>query len=156
MEWGTFTKSADNKDEGGEKKDSKKSFIHKSLKEGKSVQEIMDQKQSNIDHVSRYAKGRACTEAEVLYIHGETGAGKTTTSSNMNPSLQRAGNINGWDGYKGEEIAILNEFQSCFPCGAFLRLTDPYPPHFEIKGDFTHNKVVIYHHFKHQRTNTQK
>ncbi len=44
----------------------------------------------------------------------------------------------------GQEVAILNEFQSCFQLSTFLQLTDPEPPLLEIKGGFTQNRVKLY------------
>jgi hypothetical protein len=45
-----------------------------------------------------------------------------------------------FDGYTGQDVLVLEEFQSCFTLTKFLSMCDPYPPQLEIKGGTMPNR----------------
>ena len=76
---------------------------------------------------------------EVLYIYSATGVGKTTTTKlfleqhkllyYFKPSATKW-----WPGYDCQQVVVLEEFTSCFPCTQFLQLCDSVQYTVEIKG----------------------
>lgn len=66
---------------------------------------------------------------------GPTGVGKSRLADSLYPSAYRKNSGKWWDGYQGEPVAILDDFDSSsFPVGDFLRLVDRYPYRAEVKG----------------------
>jgi hypothetical protein len=45
-----------------------------------------------------------------------------------------------FDGYTGQQVLVLEEFQSCFTLTTFLSLCDPYPPQLQVKGGTMPNR----------------
>jgi len=78
----------------------------------------------------------------VLWYHGSTGSGKTHAVfeeiGDQSFYMKPPGNA-WWDGYKGEEIVILDDFRgNWFPFAYLLRLLDKYPMQVEVKGSYVH------------------
>lgn len=76
---------------------------------------------------------------KVLYIHGATGHGKTTTTKKVLNELGisaywKPSAIKWWNGYDHQDCVILEEFTSCFNCTTFLQLCDETPMCVEFKG----------------------
>lgn len=85
IEWGEFRPSSRDKKESTIKsgREDKKRKIYTILQEGQSVKQVIQQYPEEcifIDHILKYGKGRQMEEANVLYIYGPSGGGKTTTS----------------------------------------------------------------------------
>lgn len=124
--------------------------IHKALKKGETLAKVLNSNPEEvrfITDISKFCKGRK-VESSVLYIHGPTGTGKTFSLlkvlNHIKSSYFTKSSGSKWfDGYQGEEIIILNEFISCIPITTFLQLTDPEPPHLEVKGSHTPNKSLV-------------
>ncbi|CAI8055949.1 Replication-associated protein [Geodia barretti] len=117
------------------------------IKRGKSLQEIIDDNPEELSYIhqaARYAPARTLP-AKVLYLHGKTGCGKTTSTLNvlLKHDLQFFKKMPGthwFDGYTGQPVMVLEEFQSCFTLTKFLSMCDPYPPQLEVKGGTMPNR----------------
>lgn len=124
--------------------------IHKALIKGETLAKVLNSNPEEvrfITDISKFCKGRK-VESSVLYIHGPTGTGKTFSLlkvlNHIKSSYFTKSSGSKWfDGYQGEEIIILNEFISYIPITTFLQLTDPEPPHLEVKGSHTPNKSLV-------------
>lgn len=150
-ESGVFTGSSnDSRSDKGTKGIKKK--IYQELKAGTDFKSMLDTYPEHVRYMSElqsFMPGRKNKEARIIYIWGDTSMGKTT---NVIRALEYKGipfYVKGsgnkwWDGYVGQPVAILNEFQSCFSLSSFLQLTDPYPPMLEVKGGHTPNHILLY------------
>ena len=110
-------------------------LIFESLRRGDPLPQIADDHPEELSYLhtaARYGKPRA-HRAKVLYLHGATGCGKTTSTTNVLLELDMSWHkklpASHWfDGYIGQKVLVLEEFQSCFPLVSFLSLCDSYPP----------------------------
>ena len=115
--------------------------VYASLRRGDPIAQIADDHPEEISYlhtIARYGKPRVC-RAKVLYLHGTTGCGKTTSTTNVLIELgvswhKKMPACHWFDGYIGQQVLVLEEFQSCFPLVSFLSLCDSYPPPLQIKG----------------------
>ena len=87
--------------------------------------------------------------AKVLYLYGKTGCGKTTSTHKVLEELdlswfKKMPKSHWFDGYLGQQVLFLEEFQSCFNCTTFLSMCDTYPPTLEIKGGAIANQSTHY------------
>ena len=76
---------------------------------------------------SMYMEGITCD-----WCYGETGTGKSHRAfANYHPDTHyNVPDDNGWwDGHKGQETVILNEFDGQIPCNEPLKLIDKLPYH---------------------------
>lgn len=87
---------------------------------------------------------------EGLWIYGETGTGKSHEAfQNYNPKTHYIlSNDNGWwEGYKGQETVIINDFRGHIPYNELLQLVDKYPMTVKRRGreplPFISKKVII-------------
>lgn len=135
--------------------------ITKLIKEGKSDQEILEERG---DSALRMYKGigwartkMACSqkrnwEMDVRIYHGEPGTGKTR-------SIYKEFDINSiyekppgkwWDNYTGQPVVLIDDFdpKNCFDItfDFYLKLLDRYPLQVEFKGGFTNfcSKIIIF------------
>jgi len=87
-------------------------------------------------------------EKEIHVYYGPTGTGKTRKAFAENPDAYFWGpELGKWfQGYKSEEVTILDEFRGQLPFGFLLRLMDRYPMQVESKGSSTHfvsSKIIV-------------
>jgi len=80
-------------------------------------------------------------EKEVIWIHGETGTGKTKyvyDNYDINDIWESASNLDWFDGYFGQKVVLIDDFRGDM-CKFrwLLRLLDRYPLRVPIKGGFT-------------------
>lgn len=87
---------------------------------------------------------------EVTWIYGETGTGKSHIAfQNFDPTTHFVWtNDNGWwDGYKQQEVVILNDFRGEIPYNNLLKLCDKWPEKVRRRNRepiyFTSNKIII-------------
>lgn len=86
-------------------------------------------------------KGKPRTPPEVVWLHGETGTGKTRNAvkfaETYGPYWMSNGSLKWFDGYQGESIVILDDIRadSC-SFDFLLRLLDRYQFRVEYKGGF--------------------
>lgn len=78
-------------------------------------------------------------ETVVVVIWGDTGTGKTRYCQDqiMDRSMWSNGDYKWFDGYKGQEVVIWDDFRGEYPIQLFLKLTDRYPMQVPVKGGFT-------------------
>lgn len=72
----------------------------------------------------------------VIYIYGETGCGKTSSiyKKHGKENVYMKSGSKWWDGYDGQEVILIDDFDGCWPFRDLLRLLDNYPYTGEIKG----------------------
>jgi hypothetical protein len=117
------------------------------IRRGVPIQDVIDavpEELSFIHQAARYAPART-EPARVLYLHGRTGCGKTTSTIKVLLDLQlswfkKMPGTHWFDGYTGQDVLVLEEFQSCFTLTTFLSLCDPYPPQLQVKGGTMPNR----------------
>lgn len=134
---------------------------HDMLKNGCKMIDLMD------EHFGDYIRyHRGFDKAKFLYdgklrqkrredlyvelICGETGMQKTTSILNKygdeNVFIYDFGKVEWWDGYEGEKIIILDDYDNQFPLTRLLRITDKIKVKLPTKGGFTYanfNKIYI-------------
>ena len=141
---GVFTPSA-NDARGSSTANKREAYL--SIRRGLPLQEIIDdhpEELSFIHSAARYAP--PCEEAaKVLYLFGKTGSGKTTSTLKVLQELElsffkKMPGTHWFDGYTGQQVLVLEEFQSCFTLTKFLSMCDPHPPQLEIKGGTMPNR----------------
>lgn len=72
---------------------------------------------------------------EVIWLYGETGSGKTRWAYDNYPLLYRKSTYKWWDGYKGQETVLIDEFRAGWcTFAALLELIDRYGYRGEVKG----------------------
>lgn len=104
---------------------------------------------TNADMVHMY--GRTLTLAETIHLrskfrtemttavwyHGKTGVGKSHRAfENFDPSTHYVKDLSThwWDGYKGQETVIFNEYRSDFKFSYLLQLIDKWPLNVPIRN----------------------
>lgn len=87
---------------------------------------------------------------EGIWLHGATGTGKSHEAfKNFDPETHYVlPNDNGWwDGYKGQEIVIINDFRGEITYNQLLQLVDKYPMSVKRRNrepmPFVSKKVII-------------
>jgi hypothetical protein len=76
----------------------------------------------------------------VFWLYGGTGTGKTrfATELNSNSTWMSSDNLKWFDGYNGQECAVIDDFRAASCSYNFLlRLLDRYPLRVQTKGGFT-------------------
>lgn len=86
-------------------------------------------------------------KVEVLIYAGETGTGKTRKAMEEEDVFKTTGdNLQWFDGYDGENVLIIDEYDNNIPITKLLNLLDGYQLRLPIKGSFTYanwTKVII-------------
>jgi len=87
---------------------------------------------------------------EGVWIHGTTGVGKSHECyKGFSPKTHYVKNLNEdwWDGYKGQEVVIFNEFRGQVKFGELLDLMDKWPKSVKWRGrepiPFLAKKIII-------------
>lgn len=98
-------------------------------------------------------------ETVVVVLWGDTGTGKTRYCQDqvMDRSMWSNGDYKWFDGYKGQDIVIWDDYRGEYPIQLFLKLTDRYPMQVPIKGGFTNwcPKRSILHLIVHLKPGTK-
>lgn len=80
-------------------------------------------------------------EREVYILWGPTGTGKSHRAWTKYPDAYPLDTFKWWDGYRGHETVICDEFQSIqIPITSFLRICDKWKCRLPIKGGYTNKK----------------
>lgn len=91
-------------------------------------------------------KAKAFRKVEVEVLHGTTGTGKTRLGYAEAGYKIDGEELNWWDGYEGEEVILIDEYDSQVPITKLLNILDGYQLRLPIKGGFTYarwKKVII-------------
>ena len=111
------------------------------LKDTKDIATFIDDNIHDIawaEKALRYIPGRDHS-IKILYIHGPTGIGKTTTtyrtliSHNISVYVKPA-SIAFFEGYQGQQAIIMDEYMSDLTLSTLLQLTNEGAPNIPIKG----------------------
>lgn len=79
-------------------------------------------------------------KTKVFILWGNTGTGKTRFVHDQvgtNQELYSPGDYEWFDGYRGQEIVLFDDFRGEYPVQFLLKLLDRYPMQVKIKGSFT-------------------
>ncbi len=91
-------------------------------------------------------------KVEVTHIYGATGTGKTKSALLYGDAYKIQGSqLKWWDGYDGEDILVIDEYDNQVPITELLSILDGYQLRLEIKGSFTYanwTKVIITSNYK--------
>ena len=114
--------------------------IYEMIKSGASNFEVLEQYPNAMNRLDRLEQTRQTILAEryknewreidVAYIYGETGAGKTrlVMEEYGYESVYRVTNYaHPFDGYKGQDVIMFEEFRSSLPLSDMLIYLDGYP-----------------------------
>ncbi len=84
---------------------------------------------------------------EVIVYYGEPGTGKSYAAKHLNEDQYwKMGANHWWDGYRGQQLVIFDEFKGGIPWGQFLQIMDENPLQVEVKGaciQFTSSQVAF-------------
>lgn len=130
--------------------------IKKILKDGGTMSDIMEKE---FETYCKYRNGikdyaaliekknrKEFRKVEVEVLWGETGTGKTKTAMETAEFKIHADQLKWWDGYDGEKIICIDEYDSSIRLTEMLGLLDGYQLRLPIKGSFTYanwTKVII-------------
>ena len=114
--------------------------IYELVKDGASNYEIMEQYPNAMNRLDRVEQARQTILAErykneyrtleVTYIYGDTGVGKTrgVMEEYGYSNVYRVTNYaHPFDGYKGQDVIMFEEFRSSLPISDMLNYLDGYP-----------------------------
>lgn len=78
-------------------------------------------------------------KTHVTVLWGTTGTGKTRFVHDQihDSTFWTPGDYQWFDGYKGQDIVLFDDFRGEYPLALLLRLLDRYPMSIPIKGGFT-------------------
>lgn len=93
-------------------------------------------------------KRKAFRKVNVKVYSGSTGTGKTRRAMDQKKDVFKitGSSLDWWDGYEGEEIIVIDEYNNDVPITKMLNILDGYELRLPIKGSFTYanwNKVII-------------
>lgn len=87
-----------------------------------------------------YRALKACTprnwKTVVSIFWGKTGTGKTRQVFENNEDVYVPGDYKWFDGYRGQEVVLLDDFRGEYDLQYLLKLLDRYPMQVPIKGGF--------------------
>lgn len=96
--------------------------------------------------VVRYSKGLQVLERmtykhrtikpTVLWLWGATGVGKTRSAFELPGTKYVKDGTQWWDGYRQEDVIIIDDFDGKWPLRDLLRLLDRYPYQGQVKGGY--------------------
>ena len=149
-----FSTVADRSESGISEAVLRKRQLYADLKDGANPATLIDDQPEEyafIHSISKYAAASRVRSysAQVLYLHGTTGIGKTTTTQLCLDSLgityyKKAPGCKWFCGYNFEPVIIFDEFAGAIPLHRFNALCDPKPPLLEIKGAQVPNAASHY------------
>ncbi len=100
-------------------------------------------------------------KVKTIHIHGATGLGKTRKAmeySSDTYKIQGSG-MKWWDGYDGEKVLVIDEYDNQVSCTELLGILDGYQLRLPIKGSFTYanwETVIITSNYKEIHENAKK
>lgn len=72
----------------------------------------------------------------VYWIYGPTGCGKTRYATTISTSFYIKDHTQWWDGYKQQDVIVIDDFDGRWPFRDLLRLLDRYPYQGQYKGGY--------------------
>lgn len=77
-------------------------------------------------------------ELEVTWYFGKSGSGKTFSVYNSHPlnEIYMKDGTPWWDGYEGQDVILIDDFDGRWPFRDLLRLLQPYPYQGQVKGGY--------------------
>ncbi len=86
------------------------------------------------------SRRKSFRKVKTIHIHGKTGSGKTKMAmGNGEDTYKIQGNaMKWWDGYEGEKILVIDEYDNQISCTELLGILDGYQLRLPTKGSFTY------------------
>lgn len=116
------------------------------LNAGNTINEIIDEIPNMIrydKHLERYQQRSVEPrnfETEVIVLIGEPGSGKTSHVMNNEKNVwimpEPSSGTTWFDGYIGQEVALIDDFAGNIRYNFLLQLTDRYPMRVNVKGGY--------------------
>lgn len=75
-------------------------------------------------------------EVHVVWLHGSPGSGKTKYVWDLHPSVYSKPSGSWWDGYEGEDVLLLDDFDADIPYQELLKVLDRYKYRVPVKGGY--------------------
>lgn len=85
-------------------------------------------------------------KTEVIVYWGDPGTGKSRKAHEENPGAYWKPVGDWWDGYNGQDVVIIDDFQGWIQYSKLLQLMDRYPMAVEVKGgtvQFLAKKIIF-------------
>jgi len=89
------------------------------------------------EHHDCLGQPSARPDHKFVVYYGPPGTGKSNKAFGENPEAYSKDGSRWWDGYRGQETVIWDDFAGTVPFRDFLRWVDIYPMRVETKGGFT-------------------
>ena len=112
------------------------------LLEGRSVVEVIETQPHmlpNIRALSQYQtliSKSSHRDLKVIVLYGVSGGGKTRWAFDNYPELFSKPDGDWWDGYSGQKVVLLDDFNGGLPFSTLLKVADRYPLSLPVKGGF--------------------
>lgn len=91
----------------------------------------------NILTIRSFIGGGPCEQPEFFILWGDSGTGKTESVRRKYPEAYiKSGSNKWWDGYDGQEVAVIDDYRSCDGLGLreFLTIVNTLKAYVETKG----------------------
>lgn len=89
-----------------------------------------------LERVRQLSRTSKMRKMNVIVLHGPTGTGKSYAAWSAFPDLYTKPDGQWWDGYDGQKVVLLDDFNGDVPITTLLKWLDPYPLQLPIKGAF--------------------
>lgn len=78
------------------------------------------------------------SKPKVIWLHGQSGAGKTRRAVELSKGLDTywKDNTKWWDGYDRHDCTIIDDYRETWEFSYLLRILDRYPVRIEVKGGY--------------------
>lgn len=90
-----------------------------------------------LERVRQLSHASQMRKMNVIVLYGSTGTGKTLAAWSAYPDLYSKPDGTWWDGYDGQEVVLLDDYDGHIPLPTLLKWLDRYSLQLPIKGGFT-------------------
>lgn len=120
--------------------------MHEDIKKGKKIKELLEDHtvpmykySSAVARYRVYYQKKRNWETKVFILWGKSGVGKTRTVYDRYDAddIYEKDFTKWWDGYDGQKVVLIDEFDGQIPYEEILKICDRYPYRCQVKGGYT-------------------